>query len=187
LNFIWVCGDDLVEAKLKPFLEWKGFKGVDGVAAWMGQPYEPQYPRNSALYLNEEAAVVKEAIRRMQESDERLVIDTTGSVVYLGDEILGALRGLSTVVLLDAPEGHQEILYQKYLAEPKPVIWGDVYHPLHGEDARTTLARCYPLLLKSRNELYRRHAHIVLGYDVVRAPAFDGQRFLKATHAAHRN
>ena len=49
LSFLWLNCDDLVEARLRPYLEGKGFRGVDGVAAWMGQPYEPRYPETQAL------------------------------------------------------------------------------------------------------------------------------------------
>lgn len=171
--------DDLIEKNLEPRLWRRGFKGIGDVARWMGQPHEPRYPENSALYLKAEAAVMNEIIRKMREGKEHFVADTTGSVIYLGEEILAKLRELSTVVLLDAPESHQAALYQKYCTEPKPVIWGNMYQPLPGEDVKDALARCYPLLLKSRNELYRRHAHAILDYDTVRAPEFGGKKFLE--------
>lgn len=171
--------DDLIERNLEPRLRRQRLKGIGDVARWMGQPHEPHYPENSALYLKAEAAVMNEIIRKMREGNGRFAVDTTGSVIYLGEEILAKLRELSTVVLLNAPESHQELLFQKYCAEPKPVIWGNMYKPLPGEDVKDALARCYPLLLKSRNELYRRHAHAVLDYDTVRAPGFDGKEFLE--------
>lgn len=114
-----------------------------------------------------------------QKGRERLIIDTTGSVIYLEEKIMGALRELSIMVLLDAPDNLQQELYRKYLLNPKPVIWGDAYQPLLDENPKDALARCYPLLLKNRSAMYRSHAQVVLNYDKIRLPEFTGQKFLE--------
>ncbi|MBI2121797.1 MAG: hypothetical protein HYT98_01610 [Candidatus Sungbacteria bacterium] len=179
LGFTPFCCDDLIEKKLEPYLRTNGFHGIEDIAKWMGQPYDQQYPANSALYLKKEAAVMKEIIRELRKGRKRLIIDTTGSVIYLEEKILDALRKLSIVVLLDTPENFQQELYRKYLLNPKPVIWGDAYQPLPGENPKDALTRYYPLLLKSRNKMYRRHAQIILDYDKLRAREFNAQKFLE--------
>jgi len=179
VGFTPFCCDDRIEANLEPYLREMGFAGIEDVAKWMGQPYEPQSPENQALYLAQETLVMEEAIRKLRKDGEPFVIDTTGSVVYTGKEVLTALRELSTIVLLDAPTSLQEELYHQYLANPKPVIWGEMYKPLDGESPEEALARCYPLLLKSRSEMYQRHAHVVLDYDKLRAPGFTVNDFLR--------
>lgn len=173
------CCDDRIEQNLGLYLQAKGFRGIEDVAKWMGQPYEPQSSENQALYLEQETLVMEEAIRELRKGEDRLVIDTTGSVIYTGEAILTALRELSTVILLDAPASLQAELYRRYLLKPKPVIWGEMYKPLEGESSEDALARCYPLLLQSRNEMYRRLAHVVIGYDERRAPDFTVDDFLK--------
>ncbi|MEK6854502.1 MAG: hypothetical protein AABX60_04145, partial [Nanoarchaeota archaeon] len=107
LNFIWVCGDDLVEAKLKPFLEGKGFKGVDGVAAWMGQPYEARYPETQQLFLKFEESAMAEIDFSI---DKNIVVDTTGSVIYLSQRVLGKLKKETLIVYLEATDDIKKLL-----------------------------------------------------------------------------
>lgn len=178
-GFTFFCCDDRIEKNLEPYLRERGFRGIEGVAKWMGQPYEPQYPENQAVYLAQETLVMEEAIRELRKGGERLVIDTTGSVIYTGKAVLTALRKLSTIVLIDAPASLQTELYRQYLANPKPVIWREIYKPLDRETPEDALARCYPLLLRSRSEMYRRQAHVILDYDELRAPGFTITDFLR--------
>lgn len=179
LGFAPFCCDDLIERNLYPHLRANGFQGIKDIARWMGQPYEPQSPANQALYLKEESAVMEEIILELRRGRERLIVDTTGSVIYLGEKILDALQKLSIVVLLEAPESLQQDLYHQYLLNPKPVIWGNAYQPLPGENHKDTLARCYSLLLKGRNEMYRCQAQVILDYNELRTPGFSGQKFLE--------
>ena len=172
--------DDKIEAKLGPFLKKNGYRGIEDVARWMGQPYESKSKKNCALYLAEEVTVMEEAIRALKISNKPLVIDTTGSVIYIDEKILRELKRLGTIVMLDAPESLQKDLYQKYLTNPKPVIWGgNVFKPIAKENPKETLARCYPILLKNRNEKYRKLAHVVLDYKELHLPDFTANKFLK--------
>ncbi|MFA5942563.1 MAG: hypothetical protein WC798_02735 [Candidatus Paceibacterota bacterium] len=174
-----LCCDDLIEERLAPILQANGFGGIEGVARWMGQPYEPYSPGRQALYLKQEESVMRGALRALSKSAEPLVIDTTGSVIYLGDEILAALRKRSTVVHLNVSMKHREEMYQKYLRKPKPVIWNDHFAPFYGESPEETLARCYPLLIEYRQEQYRKWARVTIGYHERRDPGFDIRAFLK--------
>ena len=174
-----VCCDDLIEEGLRPQLRLGGFEGIDGVARWMGHPYEQNSPERQALYLEQEERVMEDVLHALRKSTKPLVIDTTGSVIYLDDEILASLRELSTIVLLNVSSKHRKKMYRKYLRKPKPVIWSDLYAPLPGEASEETLARCYPLLLQYRQRQYRKWASVTIGYKERRTPTFDIPVFLE--------
>lgn len=183
-KFTSFCCDDRIETRLEKYLKKLGYRGIQDVAKWMGQPYEKRFKINQALYLEQEIEVMREVLTVLRESDNSVVVDTTGSVIYTGDEIMTELREFSTIVFLDAPESLQTELYQAYIAEPKPVVWGNVFKPLPGESSRDALARCYPLLLKRRNEIYKRYADITLDYKELRSPTFTTDDFLRKIRAA---
>lgn len=170
--------DNEIEKRLEAHVKEGGIHGIEDMSKWMGQPYEPRYHQNEARYLSEEAAVMKDAIRSLKLAQHRYVIDTTGSAIYLDKQLLRNLKELSTIVLLDAPNDVQEELRQKYLANPKPVIWGNAFQQLAGETPEEAVARCYPLLLKNRNQKYRELADVVLDYHELRKEGFNVQNFL---------
>lgn len=179
LGFTRICCDDEIEKRLGPQLLELGYKGINDVAKWMGFPFDERYPVNSATYLRHEVDVMTKVIERLFVG-ERLVVDTTGSVIYTGESILRIIRMLSTVILLDATEGLQDELYRKYMVEPKPVLWGDdAYAPLVGEHPMVALGRCYPNLLKTRNVRYRKLAHVAINHLDVRAEGYTLEDFLK--------
>ncbi|MFY9457840.1 MAG: hypothetical protein WAP23_02840 [Candidatus Spechtbacterales bacterium] len=168
-----------IEIKLDAHLKGAGYRGIKDVAKWMGQPYEERSRAHQAIYLEQEIQVMQEALSLLRGEKQGLIIDTTGSVIYTGDALMEELRKLSTIVLLDAPESLQDELYRAYIAEPKPVVWGEVYSPLPGETAEAALARCYPLLLQSRNWMYKRYADIILDYHELRSQDFTTEDFLR--------
>lgn len=158
--------DSLVEKKLAGELVKLGYKGIHDVAKWMGQPYDLQYPDTSRKYLNCEREVMMETIERLRDKNTKpLVIDTTGSVIYTGDTVTDALKELTRTVYFEASDRHVEILFERYLANPKPVIWGNQFTAAPGETLKETLHRCYPRLLAYRAERYRLMAHICVPYE----------------------
>lgn len=179
VGFVPFCCDDRIEQLLAPHLETQGFKGIGGVARWMGQPYEPQSAKNQAFYLAQEKAAMREALRALRKSRRPMVIDTTGSVIYLDDDILKELACFTRVVMIGAPSSLQDELYNQYIAQPKPVIWGDAYQPLPGEAPEVALARCYRILLQRRSDKYFHWASVVVDYRELREPGFDIDRFLR--------
>ena len=54
-----------------------------------------------------------------------------------------------------------------------------MYQPLPRETPEEALARCYSLLLQSRNEEYRRWADVTVSYEERRAPGFEIEQFLE--------
>jgi hypothetical protein len=155
-----VSCDDLIEARLKGPLQNGGFTGINGVAAWMGWPDQPTYAERESQYLSEETATLDAVLSEIEKEPAReLVLDTTGSVVYTGNHLLYRLRRLLTVVYLAASTQEQQVLVERYLTDPKPVLWRGAFHPRAGETPKDTVARCYPALLAARQQSYQALAH----------------------------
>jgi hypothetical protein len=158
-----VCCDDQIEARLAPVLNAGGFSGINGVAAWMGWPDSPDYPEREAQYLTEEIAVLDEVLSGLENDPTReLVLDTTGSVISTGNHTLHRLRLQMTVVYLAASDEELQLLIQRYLKDPKPVLWQGAFQPHPGETPHQTVVRCYPFLIAARRQSYEALAHLTL-------------------------
>jgi shikimate kinase len=155
-----VCCDEEIEQRLNSRLAAGGYAGINGVAAWMGWPDSPSYAERESGYLAEEIAVLDEVLSKL-ESDRAsdLVLDTTGSVIHAGNNILMRLRRQMTVVYLAASPAEQQLLIERYLTDPKPVLWRGAFQPKQGETPRETVARCYPSLIAARRQSYEALAH----------------------------
>ena len=176
-GYLRICCDDLIARDLGPLLARERLSGsIEDVAKWMGLPHEERSARNQEQYLRLEDLAVWEAMESVGHGPA--VIDTTGSVVHLESATREALCRTTTVVYLQTPPHLLNEMLQRFIAEPKPVVWGNLYAPVAGEAPSETLARCYPLLLAARNQLYESMAHIILGYEVHRAADFTVEEFL---------
>ena len=172
--------DDRIEEKLKPELSAGGYRGIGGVAAWMGWPDQPEYRDREQNYLASEMESMREALDEVEASGEDgIVVDTTGSVVYTGEAICRRLQRLTTVVYLAATAGEEETLIARYLSDPKPVLWGDLFSQRPGEPAKDAVARCYPQLLAYRKQLYEQFAHITVSMAHLRETEPDARGFLE--------
>jgi hypothetical protein len=135
----------------------------------MGFPGDPSYEKNSRRYLACEQEVMRESLAQMQSDKESsLVLDTTGSVIYTGADILQSLRAETRVIYFEASENHTASLFRSYTGHrPKPVIWGELYAPIAGETSQQTLERCYPALLSFRAHRYKEIAHITIPFELI--------------------
>jgi shikimate kinase len=158
-----ICCDDRIEKRLSSQLAADGHSGTSGVAAWMGWPDSATYAQREADYLAAEIAGLDELLSEL-ERDPRpeLILDTTGSVIYTGNNVLKRLRRQMTVVYLAASAQEQELLIERYLNDPKPVLWRGVFQPKNGETPHQTVARCYPRLVAARRQSYEALAHCTL-------------------------
>jgi shikimate kinase len=155
--------DDQIEAHLAPVLQSGGYTGINGVAAWMGWPDRPTYAERESQYLTEEIAVLDEVLTSLEKDPKReLVLDTTGSVICTGNHTLHRLRRNMTVVYLAASDAEVQLLIQRYLQDPKPVLWQGIFHPRPGETSQQTVVRCYPLLIAARRQSYEALAHLTI-------------------------
>lgn len=156
-----LCCDDEIESRLAPALRSGGYIGINGVAAWMGWPNSTTYAEREAQYLAEEIATLDRVLCDLEKYPSRaLVLDTTGSVIYTGNNILLRLRCQMTVIYLAAPADEQQLLIQRYLQDPKPVLWRGAFQPRPGETPHDTVARCYPALIAARRQSYEALAHL---------------------------
>lgn len=171
--------DDRIEEKLASRLSAGGHSGINGVAAWMGWPDDAKYAEREARYLEEEIHTLGEALTSLEQQPEKpLVLDTTGSVIYTGNNLLMRLRRRMTIVYLAASAEEQQLLIERYLSDPKPVLWRGAFQSKRGESPQETVARCYPMLLGARRQSYEALAHCTLYVAELRDPAFDVAAFL---------
>jgi shikimate kinase len=155
-----VSCDDHIEKRLQAHLAAGGHTGINGVAAWMGWPDSPTYAQREADYLIQEIAVLDEFLTQLERDPSReLILDTTGSVIYAGNNIFRRLRRHMTVVYLAASAQEQQLLIERYLTDPKPVLWRGAFQPKQAEKPRETVARCYPALIAARRQSYEALAH----------------------------
>ncbi|HET8924140.1 MAG TPA: hypothetical protein VFN26_14220 [Candidatus Acidoferrum sp.] len=172
--------DDAIERGLAQRLAAGGYAGIHGVAAWMGWPDSPAYAEREAEYLAEEIRTLDETLTELEKQPEKsLVLDTTGSVIYAGNNLLMRLRRQMTVVYLAASAQEQQLLIERYLNDPKPVLWRGAFQPRPGEAPRATVARCYPALIAARRQSYEALRHCTLQVAELRDIAPKADAFLK--------
>jgi shikimate kinase len=175
--------DDRIEQKLAPRLASGGHAGINGVAAWMGWPDSATYSERESAYLAEEIHALDEILTDLAKQPEKcLVLDTTGSVIYSGNNVLMRLRRQMTIVYLAASAQEQQLLIERYLSDPKPVLWRGAFQPKPKESPRETVTRCYPLLMAARRQSYEALAHCTLQVAALRNEAQDAAGFLKMVH-----
>ena len=174
--------DEIIESKLRTELARSGLPGgINDVSRWMGQPYEERYTRNSRRYLELEVEAMEEIFGNFEHElppETDLVIDTTGSVIYVGEPALNRLSSLTTIIYLETPLAVQKEMFKLYHEDPKPVIWGDRFKKREGELNSKALARCYPELLAFRSRRFAEIAEVTLDYQRLRSPGFSVDDFI---------
>lgn len=180
-GFTYFCCDDLIEEKLGVELKQLGYAGIADIAAWMGQPFDTGYSKRSQKYLDSEKQVISEILETIKNIGKNIdvVVDTTGSVIYTGINIMKKLPELTKVVYLQVPKSVEKEMYKLYLKDPKPVIWGDSFSQKNGETNTNSLRRCYPFLLEFRAKKYAEFANIKLDYQLLRNNKFGVEDFIK--------
>jgi adenylate kinase family enzyme len=173
--------DDYIEKKLAKELKPLGYSGIEDVAKWLGQPYENRYTKNSQRYLDLEAESMKEILAEVatMEDDEKVVIDTTGSIIYLDQQVIDEMKTKTKVIYLETPQSVQDEMYQLFLKFPKPLMWSDKFNMRADETIENALTRCYPELLKTRTEEYKKYADLTLDYFKTRKDNFTVDNFLE--------
>src|SRR5262249_17026420 len=174
-----VSCDDRIEERLAPRLAEGGYSGINGVAAWMGWPDSATYSERESQYLSDEIRVLDDVLTLLKhEVEGSLILDTTGSVIYAGNNLLYRLRKHMTVVYLAASDAERRLLIERYLSDPKPVLWRGAFVPKKGETSRDTVTRSYPILMEARRRSYEALAHVTLRVSELRDPSMDAERFL---------
>jgi len=147
--------DDRIEQMLAPRLAAGGYSGINGVAAWMGWPDKPGYGPRESDYLAEEIHTLDEVLTELEKHREKsLVLDTTGSVIYTGNNLLMRLRRQMTIVYLAASPQEQQLLIERYLNDPKPVLWRGALQARNRCPLLSGADRCSPPELRSAGALH---------------------------------
>lgn len=179
------CDDMIGKELVKEIARYNNPQTHD-VAKWMGQPFEEKYKENSRKYLELETLALKKIIGSIRKSNGvKIVVDTTGSIIYTDKMILETLKRLTKIIYLDTPNTEVEKMSRLYFENPKPVIWGNSYKKKLNEDGTSTLKRCYPGLLEYRIKKYRENAHLVLNYYLLRTPEFTTENLVNMLVAQH--
>ena len=171
--------DQEIEKRLEKRLAEGGHTGINGVAAWMGWPDSPDYAERESIYLAEEIGSLDDILTLLEEDPRQsLVLDTTGSLIYTGNNLLMRLRRQMTIVHLASSPQEQELLIQRYINDPKPVLWRGAFQPKPGETPHQTVARCYPALIAARRRSYEALAHRTLQVAALHDGSMDAAGFL---------
>lgn len=177
------CCDDLITDRLAFEL-----KREDGSAMslgeWMGFPFQPGYERKEEVYLACEKEVVSDVLEWLEtnacgEGSENVVVDTTGSVIYTGENLLARLRSLTTTVNFTNPPEIRDAMLREYRANPRPVLWRGLFSRQDGESDEAALLRSYNLLLDERERLYLKTADIEIDYRTRSRAGFGIDDFLE--------
>jgi shikimate kinase len=187
-GYDWIHCDDLIANNLRASFD-IGAGSVHDLGSWMGFPYEARYAAREAIYLQHETAVLRQIAARLAQRDDpaaRVIVDLTGSAVYVDQAVLAGVRRLMTVVYLAVSPRLHEQLMRDYLANPRPLLWAGSYQPLPGEPPAAALVRCYPQLLAARERLYEQISDVTLADELHRSPAFDVAAFLDTVDRARR-
>ena len=144
---------------------------LDLIGRWMGFPFEADFARREALYLDHEKAVMDQCLTALETRPAAdaspVVIDTTGSVIYTGQAIRQRLRQQTVVVYLSTSSAYRQALHRAYVENPRPVLWRQHFQKKNGEDDQAALKRCYANLLADRETRYRNYAHLEICWDPV--------------------
>jgi len=166
---IFSC-DDFIEKKLENELKKNGYKGISDVALWMGHPYEEKYKQTSETYIQLEEKSMHEILDIIEKvsEDKNIVIDTTGSVIYLSKNIKKRLFDNTKVIYIETPQSAYKEMFETFLNEPKPLIWGNMFDKHESESVHDAFYRCYPALLKWRAKAYKKIAHDIISVSKLR-------------------
>lgn len=185
-GFVRFSCDDMIAKELEKRYPEIDLTDMDAFAAWMGMPFDPGYHEREAAYLAQEETVLEEILKKipllLREASgvvtSDIVIDTTGSVIYLPPSVLDALSRLSKVVYLDVGEAQMDQMRARFFSHPKPLVWSKAFNVQQGEPHDQALIRCYPELLRFREGRYRALAHVTVPYAMRQNPGFDLYAFL---------
>ncbi len=139
--------------------------------AWVGFPYEKTHAERAKLYFETEIEVMQEIVDLLSKTDQQtnVVIDTSGSAIYTPPSLMGKLGELTKMIYLAVTPEMTNMMLNKYLQKPVAVLWNGMFEQREGETITESFARCYPKLLSSRDELYRKYSHHIIGPEIHRS------------------
>lgn len=179
-GYQWIDCDRLIAESLSIRFP-AGEDLIKALGEWMGLPWEEEYGERAGLYQVQERAVMARVIDSLGGSAPgagRVVIDTAGSVIYTGMEILEKLASKTLMVHLETPSDVRNKMLEDYIKRPGPVIWDGLFERKAGEPVHAALARCYPRLLEERERRYREVAHVTIPHSIHRGHGTTLEEFI---------
>ncbi len=184
-SFTRISCNELIGQDLAGILKKSGDTTFN-LAKWMGHPYEEGYKEKSKKYLELEKNAVKKIHKLLTHMvNENVVIDTTGSIIYLDNKLLKLLKNKTRVIWLDTPRRVLKEMYSAFLKKPKPIIWGSSFTQKPNELPDKALTRSYKHLLYFRLKKYKELAHMRFDYEVLRSKDFTVKNFIDALKFKH--
>ncbi len=176
----WCC-DEMIQKRLES-MQKEAKVETKTMGEWMGFPFDPGYGERQSKYLELERGVLEEILAELDQIEEGaggdVVVDTGGSVIYCGNDIMTILKQQTTIVYLIIPAEVREKLLKAYVTKPHPMLWQDTFKKRPKETKEEAMARCYPKLVSSRETLYERYADITMDYTRCRETGFGVKEFL---------
>lgn len=153
-----------------------GASGMTDASSWMGYPYEEKYAANEKSYLELE---VEKTSLDLDSVSGNLVMDTTGSVIYLPETTHQWLRDNFLIVSFDVAHSMIEDMLGEFFRSPKTVVWGAVFNQQEGELGIDALRRCYPNLLEDRIARYRALSDMTIPGEFSRLKGLESERLFE--------
>jgi shikimate kinase len=104
------------------------------MAAYLGFPTSPTYAEREKEFLAKEEVETRRAIEWLDAAEAsteyaptNIVLDTTGSVVYLAPATIREIKKRFLVVHVGTSAKDVDELFQTYKETPKPVVWHGMY------------------------------------------------------------
>ena len=109
--------DEMIAERLGPKIRGNGSTTIN-LAKWMGQPFSAGYIKAQKIYLELEEAVVEQICYELENSvaiNTPVVVDTTGSLIYLQKNLIHRLRALTKMIYLRLPEEQYDQLFDNFI------------------------------------------------------------------------
>jgi shikimate kinase len=158
--------------KMKNFLE--GVEGEDEAEKMgnaFGKPWEDaqKYLEQEAKFLQAEQEEMEKMIAEISTNPEKnFLVDLTGSAIYV--PAIEKISQYGTVVYLKAGEEQYAQMQENFLADPKPVCWGEELlaqwqEAIDNGNPEKELPKLYAALLQYRHKHYEKYADTILEWD----------------------
>lgn len=174
--------DGMIRQKLSLELA-NPLESLADLTAWMGRPTDGEYELRASRYLAQERTTLAEIVSALAPGqgldDTDVVVDTTGSSVYAPPAIWSRFRQRAKIVHLATTPKVQAEMLSRFRADPRPLIWNELFEFRPGETLDDAYARCYPALLQQREGLYARYRDVGIDYHEHRRPNLTPERFLQ--------
>ena len=171
-GYLRVCCDDLIAARIGCDSS-DSEASIAALSAWMGFPWDEGYRDRAQQYRQHETDVLESALAWVPgDGTERVVLDTTGSMVYLESELLRRMRDIFVVVHLETPPEVQEEMAESFISRPTPLIWPQEYGSELFSDELDSLRSLFPQLLQERERLYSDLSHVGVPLAMRGSPEF---------------